>query len=59
MGRFATHLAAYVANVDNLPPKEKLPEVSLWGAVLPGSLSDLVVGGKPTKGDESDKKVGD
>ena len=41
MGRFATNLAAYAANVDNLPPKDKLPDVSFWEAVLPGSVSDL------------------
>ena len=41
MGRFATNLAAYAANVDNLPPKDKLPNVSFWEAVLPGSVGDL------------------
>ena len=47
MGRFATNLAAYAANVDNLPPKDKLPEVSFWEAVLPTSVSDLL--SDPTK----------
>lgn len=41
MGRFATNLAAYAANVDNLPSKDKLPNVSFWEAVLPGSVGDL------------------
>ena len=40
MGRLATNLAATVANVDNLPPKDQLPRISLWDAFLPRSLSD-------------------
>lgn len=35
MGRCTTNLAAAVANADNLPPKDKLPNISLWDAFLP------------------------
>lgn len=35
MGRFTTIIAAYAANVDNLPPKDKLPNISFWDSVLP------------------------
>jgi hypothetical protein len=52
MGKFATNLAAYAANVDKLPNKDKLPRVSFWEAVLPGGLSDPA--GKPSK---KEKKV--
>jgi hypothetical protein len=49
MGRFATNLAAYAANVDNLPPKDKLPQISFWEAVLPTSVSDLLSDPKKVK----------
>lgn len=39
MGRFTTHLAAAVANADNLPPADKLEQISLWDALLPKSNS--------------------
>lgn len=58
MGRFTTAVAAYAANVDNLPNKDKLPEVSLWEAVLPTSLSDLVGKAGPKKQVDGEKKDG-
>lgn len=39
MGRLTTHLAAAVANADNLPPANKLEQISLWDALLPKSCS--------------------
>lgn len=35
MGRLTTDLAAALANADNLPPTEQLPDISLWDAFLP------------------------
>lgn len=35
MGRFTTDLAATLANADNLPAKESLPNISLWDAIIP------------------------
>lgn len=58
MGRFTTAVAAYAANVDNLPNKDKLPEVSLWEAVLPTSLSDLVGKQSAKKKADGEKKDG-
>jgi hypothetical protein len=51
MGRFATNLAAYAANVYNLPPKDNLPQVSFWEALLPGSVSDMFAESKKVSQD--------
>lgn len=53
MGRLATHLAAAVANVDNLQPAKQLPQISLWDAVLPKGYAEA------KKQSTDDKKVGE
>lgn len=35
MGRITTDIAAVIANADNLPPRESLPNISIWDAFLP------------------------
>lgn len=39
MGRLAAEIAAVAVNANNLPPKDQLPDMSLWDALLPKSCS--------------------
>jgi len=41
MGRLATQLAALATDAENLPPSEKLPNVSFIDALLPRRCADL------------------